>query len=790
MKNPTLLLLLALVLLPSAAPATFQFPATETGRRAAAYLTAFNTGREDAVRAFIEANVSKASLAQRPTDERLAIYREMREEHGQLTPLRVVDSGNDHLQILARTAHGGTLDLTFLCEPAAPHMLMGMRVEDSGPDPGDEAPATTASPLSDEAAVKAWSAYLDSLGRANEFSGAVLLAKDDAVLFQSAYGEASRENHTANATDTKFNLGSINKIFTKLAIAQLVEQGKVKLDDTIDRYLPDYPKAAASKVTVKQLLDHRGGIGDIFGDAYDRADKSKLRRVADWIPLFRDQPLAFEPGTRQQYSNGGYVLLGAIVEKASGEDYYDYMRHHIYKPIGLRNTDHYTKDGSVENLANGYTRHRDPGVTIGAGGLGNNDPTRPMRGSPAGGGYSTLGDMLTFTRALLAGTLLKAAALRGGFDELAPGPDGQLGLGIGGGAPGLNAAVEMKGHYTIIVLANLDPPAAERAASTLRRWLPGPSGGQRIRVGGGSHGGAPGAGSSRMVGAGGPDEPDAVVEASLRHPEAPERTLVPEAGAEVEMSRSDHLPAVSVMINGKGPFRFAIDTGGGGTVSVDSAVAVALGLEPIGQVRAGDPSGRNSVVLDLVRLESLTIGGARFEGLDASVRAGRLRRMGQAVDGILGFGLFQDCLLTLDYPANLLRIDRGELPAANGKDVLAFTRRHGIPSVRLQVDSIWVEADVDAGASGGFMLPASLESKLSLVSPSRVVGHARTIGNEFEIRAADLKGSVRLGGFEFQGATVGFQPIFPTANVGSRVLRDFRVTFDQKNGRMRLVRGT
>src|SRR6185369_7828978 len=189
------------------------------------------------------------------------------------------------------------------------------------------------------------------------------------------------------------------------------------------------------------------------------------------------------------------------------------------------------------------------------------------------------------------------------------------------------------------------------------------------------------------------------------------------------------------------------------------------------------------------RLESLTIGGARFEGLDASVRAGRLRRMGERVDGILGFGLFQNCLLTLDYPANRLRLDRGELPAPNGNDVLAFTQRHGVPAVRLQVDSIWVDADVDAGSPGGFTLPASYEAKLAFVSPPKVVGHGRTIGNDFDIRAAEIKGAVRLGGYEFQGATVGFQPVFPMANVGSRVLRDFRVTFDQKNGRMRLVRG-
>lgn len=256
------------------------------------------------------------------------------------------------------------------------------------------------------------------------------------------------------------------------------------------------------------------------------------------------------------------------------------------------------------------------------------------------------------------------------------------------------------------------------------------------------------------------------------------------------MARSDHLPAVSVMINGRGPYRFALDTGAGGSGTVDSTVAAALELEVIGQARTGDPSGRNTITVDLVKVGSLEIGGARFEGVEMSVRAGRLRSMGSPVDGILGFRLFQECLLTLDYPGNRLRIDSGELPAVNGKDVVAFNRTHGIPSVRIQVDSIWVDADVDAGAPGGFSLPASLEPRLAFSVQPKVVGRGRTIGNDFEIRAGTMKGSVRFAGYEYKGANVEFQPVFPMANVGSRVLRDFRVTFDQRNGRMRLMKAT
>ena len=783
-------LVLAFVLLAGAAPGTFTFPDTPAGHRAAGYIEAFNSGREDAVRAFIEANVAQASLAQRPVAERLAIYREMRDEHGTLTPVRLLEAGDDRIRVLAHTGHGADLDITFLLEPTAPHMLMGLRVEQGEPE-DEAAAAAPATPLSDDQAVQAWSAHLDSLARADAFSGAVLVAKGDAIFFRAAYGQASRADRIANRADTRFNLGSINKIFTKLAIAQLVEQGKVKLDDTIDHYLPGYPKAAASKVTVRQLLDHRGGVGDIFGDAYDRADKTRLRRVADWIPLFRDQPLAFELGTRQQYSNGGYVLLGAIVEKASGEDYYDYVRRHIYEPLGMKASGHFASDEHLENLASGYTRQRLPGVVPEASGWADNRPTRPMRGSPAGGGYSTLDDLLAFTKALRAGRLLRAGTRD--FADLVPGPNGEVGLGIGGGAPGINAAVEVSGPYTIIVLANLDPPAAERAAAKLRRGLPGAGDGrQRVRVGGGAHGGARLGGEGAGARAPGPSPeggPGMVMEMAGPRDALPERSLIPVAGADVEMLFSDHLPVVSVMVNGQGPFRFAIDTGLAGSARLDSALVARLGLQKVGETLSGDPSGRNARRTDLVRVESIALGAARFEGVVVSVRSSHERRLGGAIDGILGFRLFRECLFTLDYPAHRVRIERGDLPPANGKDVIACEIRHGVPSVRLQVDSLWMDADVDAGAMGGFTLPARVAEKLALASAPRVVGRARTVGNEFEITAAELKGSVRLGGIEFAGATIGFQPVFPMANVGSRVLRDFRVTFDQKNGRMRLVRG-
>ncbi|MBI1795699.1 MAG: serine hydrolase [Candidatus Eisenbacteria bacterium] len=490
MPRRMLIALAVLIALPTLAVAAI-LPDSDLGRAAAAYFDAFNAGGDDAMRAFIAAHVSRSALAERSADERIVIYHRMRDEHRTITPVRLVREAANELEIAARTGSGATLDLTFMFETEAPHGLIGIRVMDNGP--GGNEPEPASAPLPDDQAVKAWSAWLDSLARADSFSGAVLFTRGDQVLFQSAYGLASRKARTPNRLDTQFNLGSINKMFTSLAIAQLVEAGKVKLDDTIDRYLPDYPKAVASKVTVRELLEHRGGIGDVFGDRYEHADHAKLRTVADWIPMFRDTPLAFEPGTRQQYSNGGYVLLGAIVERASGEDYFDYIRRHVYGPLGMAHTDSYADDDPGSSRAMGYTRHDDAGGTPDASGWAENSRSRPMRGSPAGGGYSTLEDLRAFVRAIRAGSLLRRETLAD-FPILGPGPGGEMGIGFGGGAPGINAAVEMNGPYTIIVLANMDPPTASGAAQKLRVWLPRSAGGERRVVAPHAIGGEPGPG--------------------------------------------------------------------------------------------------------------------------------------------------------------------------------------------------------------------------------------------------------------------------------------------------------
>jgi hypothetical protein len=194
--------------------------------------------------------------------------------------------------------------------------------------------------------------------------------------------------------------------------------------------------------------------------------------------------------------------------------------------------------------------------------------------------------------------------------------------------------------------------------------------------------------------------------------------------------------------------------------------------------------------MEVVGVDSIQLGGATFVRLDASTRDDDEGGRPLDVDGVLGFGLFSGSMVTLDYPAGRLRVEPKELPPADGADVLDYDDADGIPSIAIAVDSLRMSAHVDAGSMGGFVLPERLLEKLPLAAAPRVVGTARTVSNTFEIKAAPLRGSVRIGTLDFERPNVEFQPIMPDANVGSRILRDLKVSFDTKNKRIRFQRAS
>jgi CubicO group peptidase (beta-lactamase class C family) len=337
--------------------------------------------------------------------------------------------------------------------------------------------------LTEADALRALSVRAEKLAGEDQFSGALLVAKDDRVVFAHAYGLADRKQRIPNTLRTRFRIGSMNKMFTAVAILQLVEAGKVKLAAPLGTYLRDYPnRQVATRVTIHELLTHTGGTGDIFGPDFD-AHRTKLRTLADYVRLYGQRGLEFEPGSQWAYSNYGFILLGAVIEKATGHSYYDYVRQHIYAPAGMTRTGSLPEDQTVPGRSTGYTTP--PGATAWV----PNTDTLPYRGTSAGGGYSTVQDLARFAHALLGHKLLdpySTKLLITGKVTEAPGVRYAYGfedardahangwVGHGGGAPGMNGDLKIypKTGYVIAVLANLDPPAAQRISDYLDPRLP------------------------------------------------------------------------------------------------------------------------------------------------------------------------------------------------------------------------------------------------------------------------------------------------------------------------------
>jgi CubicO group peptidase (beta-lactamase class C family) len=437
-----------------------------------AWLAAFNSGDRARYRQFLEKNFpTRASKLDQEMDFRARTggfeFRKL--EEGSATRVSGLLQERDSDQF-AR--------FTLEVEPAEPHHVVSMSIT------AIPRPAAFAIPrLTESEALMAVKAQVEKNAAADRFSGTVLVAKNGEVLFSGAYGLADREKRIPNELGTRFRIGSMNKMFTAVAVLQLAETGKIKLTDPLGKYITDYPNQdIATKVTIHQLLTHTGGTGDIFGPEFD-AHRKDLRTLNDYVTLYGKRGPEFEPGSRWQYSNYGMVLLGVVIERVTGQSYYDYVQDHIYKVAGMPSTESLPEDQVVPDLSIGYMRSPATGAWV------PNTDTLPYRGTSAGGGYSTVGDLFQFANALLRHQLLNANStelLITGKVEAGPGgkyaygfedhrdKDGNGWVGHGGGAPGMNADLRIypKSGYVVAVLANLDPPAAQRISQFLDARLP------------------------------------------------------------------------------------------------------------------------------------------------------------------------------------------------------------------------------------------------------------------------------------------------------------------------------
>jgi D-alanyl-D-alanine carboxypeptidase len=269
-------------------------------------------------------------------------------------------------------------------------------------------------------------AVLDRLASVSDFSGCVTVFDGGETVFDECRGLAERSFNVPVDHHTKFHIASIGKMFTAVAIAQLVEAGKLSWNDTLAKLVPEYPdQAMAKKVTVWELLHHTSGLGDFMVPEYFEHAERYVNPV-DYLPLIARQPKMGEPGEGLSYSNAGYVLLGRIIENVSGERYFDYIQHHIFEPAQMTSSGFDSEDEIVPALAVGY--YHDDGVfsrTWKA-----NWVQGIYKGSPAGGGYSTNADLLRFAAALHADKLVKPITLAKMFDGEVPAGPGAIGAGI------------------------------------------------------------------------------------------------------------------------------------------------------------------------------------------------------------------------------------------------------------------------------------------------------------------------------------------------------------------------
>jgi D-alanyl-D-alanine carboxypeptidase len=321
------------------APAAAQVapPETPAGSVLRAWLAAINSGEETHLRAFQrEFAPDRPDFAQRS----LAMYGQT----GGFELIAIEGSEAERLRVRMRERRGGGIAELTLATAGNPPRLAGVML------------SPAAAPLPPLSEARDPVAALDEAAQRTEFSGTLLVARNGALLLEKAYGLADRALGTPNAAGTRLNIGSMNKMFTAVAILKLVSTGAVRLDAPLREYLPEYPnEELSSKVTVRHLLSHTGGTGDIFTPAYERA-RAVTREPKDFVELFGTRALAFEPGTRWEYSNYGYVLLGRVIEKVSGVSYFDYVRANVFEPAGMGDTDSPLEAEPAFSRAVGYTR--------------------------------------------------------------------------------------------------------------------------------------------------------------------------------------------------------------------------------------------------------------------------------------------------------------------------------------------------------------------------------------------------------------------------------------------------
>lgn len=423
-------------------------PENPAGKRLASFLEVLRTADEAATRDYVQlvldAGFHEEDGVEPLVRQTLEMARDL--EGFEIVGLREDPSGDVHARV--RTRDGAERMIGLGVDPAPPHLVNGLMMR----------PVEMTDDLPPIRTVEEAHALLTKFAENGRFGGSLLVAQNGEVVHERGYGPARRDPDVPATAETLFDVGSITKAFTRVAILQQVAAGKLSLDDTLGKHVAGFEPQIADQVRVRHLLDMTSGFGDYLAEPGFRGDNTRFDSVAKLVDLVRGQELAFAPGEGRRYSNAGYVLLGAILESATGRDYYELIEKDVFARAGMK--DSRFLSGDDPKAAMGYMRGPE-------GGLVSNKSVIPYKGSPAGSSYSTARDLYRFQLAM-------------GNDELGVGRDAARNGCIAGGGPGVNAisCVDRAAGVYVVLMANVDEGPAERIGIDLFRALQGAAGGQ------------------------------------------------------------------------------------------------------------------------------------------------------------------------------------------------------------------------------------------------------------------------------------------------------------------------
>ncbi|MDA8621951.1 beta-lactamase family protein [Psychrosphaera sp.] len=439
----------------------YSFPTLANKELAPSFINVFNEGSRIEVINYLSDNMSKGRIETYGIDAHVGVFLNSQNTFGHLDVIKALppSNGNERIEVISNN-NKLKYNLIINKENSAPYKINYFTLQDSKSENNSKKSISTKELAQD------LSNFINNLSMKDAFSGSVLVAIGKNVIFKDSVGYANKTWKSKNNIDTKFSLGSMNKMFTAIAALQLIEKGKLQFDDKLIQFVDKswLPKVDSDSITIRQLLTHTSGLGNFFNDEFNQSNKEAYRNLEAYKPLISQSELLFKPGSRNRYSNSGMLMLGLVVEKVSGESYYDYVQKHIYNKANMPNSGSFELDSITDNLASGYLKrmHSDQWV--------DSIYTRAIKGSPAGGGFSTAEDLHQFAIALTEFKLLGKeltedaytektqynSAFWYGYGFSVSGEENNRVVGHGGAYLGVDSRLDihLDSGFIVVILAN------------------------------------------------------------------------------------------------------------------------------------------------------------------------------------------------------------------------------------------------------------------------------------------------------------------------------------------------